>query len=224
MTPPLSFADLSHRRRGRPLGGVLPIIGVIFGLGLGVGAIVRTPSAPSHWTTMERLPLAAGRYSADVFSSQLTYSAEVLRVIDGDTFAARLRVWRGFDLDTKVRLRSIDAPELHARCASEYLKAEAARAALQSIPPPAESRCRTSAPTNIAGASMPMLRRATRLMLARRCSKAAGHAATTAAAAAAGADARPLSSGPVPRRFHQIWMSSLQSMRDIVLDMHGQIE
>ena len=133
VTPPLSFADLSHRRHGRPPGGVLPIIGVIFGLGLGVGAILRTPSAPSYWTAMDRLPLAGGRSSADVFSSQVTYSAEVLRVIDGDTFAARLRVWRGFDLDTKVRLRSIDAPELHARCASEYLKAEAARAALQSI-------------------------------------------------------------------------------------------
>ena len=57
----------------------------------------------------------------------------MLRVIDGDTFAARVRVWRGFEVDTKVRLRAIDAPELHARCAREYLKAEAARAALQNI-------------------------------------------------------------------------------------------
>ena len=61
------------------------------------------------------------------------YPAEVLRVIDGDTFAARVRVWPGLDVETKVRLRGIDAAELHARCAEEYSQAEAARAALQTI-------------------------------------------------------------------------------------------
>src|SRR6202012_2936130 len=39
----------------------------------------------------------------------------------------------GFEITTKVRLRAIDAPELHARCAREYLKAEAARPALQRL-------------------------------------------------------------------------------------------
>jgi endonuclease YncB( thermonuclease family) len=63
----------------------------------------------------------------------MTYPAEVLRVIDGDTFAARVRVWPGLDVETKVRLRGIDAAELHARCAEEFSKAEAARAALQAI-------------------------------------------------------------------------------------------
>jgi endonuclease YncB( thermonuclease family) len=67
------------------------------------------------------------------FNPQLAYPAEVLRVIDGDTFEARVRVWPGLEINTKVRLRAIDAPELHARCASEYLKAEAARTALQTI-------------------------------------------------------------------------------------------
>ena len=71
----------------------------------------------------------AGRHGAAAFNPHLAYPAELLRVIDGDTFAARVRVWRGFEVDTKVRLRAIDAPELHARCAREYLKAEAARAA-----------------------------------------------------------------------------------------------
>jgi endonuclease YncB( thermonuclease family) len=61
------------------------------------------------------------------------YPVEVLRVIDGDTFAARVRVWPGLDVETKVRLRGIDAAELHARCAEELAKAEAARAALQAI-------------------------------------------------------------------------------------------
>ena len=43
------------------------------------------------------------------------YPVEVLRVIDGDTFEARVRIWPGMDVTTKVRLRGIDAAELHAR-------------------------------------------------------------------------------------------------------------
>jgi endonuclease YncB( thermonuclease family) len=52
---------------------------------------------------------------------------DVLRVIDGDTFEARIRIWPGHDVTTKVRLRDIDAPELKARCAEERSKALAAR-------------------------------------------------------------------------------------------------
>ena len=63
----------------------------------------------------------------------MAYPAEVIRVIDGDTFEARVRVWPGLDVDTKVRLRGIDAAELHARCADELAQAQAARAALQTI-------------------------------------------------------------------------------------------
>jgi len=53
--------------------------------------------------------------------------------MDGDTFEARVRVWPGLDVSTKVRLRNIDAPELHARCADELAKAQAARDALQTM-------------------------------------------------------------------------------------------
>jgi endonuclease YncB( thermonuclease family) len=59
--------------------------------------------------------------------------AEVLRVIDGDTFEARVRVWPGLDITTKVRLRGIDAPEMRARCPAERVKAEAARDALKAM-------------------------------------------------------------------------------------------
>ena len=38
--------------------------------------------------------------------------ADVLRVLDGDTYEARVHVWPGLDITTKVRLRGIDAPEL----------------------------------------------------------------------------------------------------------------
>jgi endonuclease YncB( thermonuclease family) len=55
------------------------------------------------------------------------YPAEVMRVIDGDTFEARVRVWPGLEVVTKVRLQGIDAPELSARCAGEPARAAAAR-------------------------------------------------------------------------------------------------
>ena len=129
----LSSGDLTHRRSGRPLGGVLPIIGVIFGLGLLAGAIIHPPAGTDPFATAarERGAFSWSRYRFAAFNPQATYSAEVLRLIDGDTFEARVRIWSGFEINTRVRLRAIDAPELHARCASEYFKAEAARAALE---------------------------------------------------------------------------------------------
>ena len=57
----------------------------------------------------------------------------MIRIIDGDTFEARVRVWAGLNVDTKVRLRNVDAPELHARCADELAKAQAAPAALETM-------------------------------------------------------------------------------------------
>jgi endonuclease YncB( thermonuclease family) len=61
------------------------------------------------------------------------HPAEVLRVIDGDTFEARVHVWPGLDITTKIRLRGIDAPELKARCPEERTMAEAARDALRDM-------------------------------------------------------------------------------------------
>ena len=55
------------------------------------------------------------------------YAADVVRVIDGDTFVARVRIWLGHDVVTHVRLLGIDAPELKGACPAE---AEAARARL----------------------------------------------------------------------------------------------
>ena len=61
------------------------------------------------------------------------YTVEVVRVIDGDTFEARVQVWPGLELTTRVRLRGIDAPEMKARCADERARAEAALAALRTM-------------------------------------------------------------------------------------------
>jgi micrococcal nuclease len=58
---------------------------------------------------------------------------EVLKVIDGDTFLARAKVWPGQEVTVSVRLRGIDAPERRAKCASEFAAAEDARLALEDI-------------------------------------------------------------------------------------------
>ena len=92
-------------------------------------------------------PVTAGRSAAEFSvataseSSRPSYGGaarialpvEVLRVIDGDTFEARVHLWPGLTITTRVRLRGIDAPEIKARCAAERAAAEAARDALQAI-------------------------------------------------------------------------------------------
>lgn len=55
------------------------------------------------------------------------YGAEILRVIDGDTVEARVRVWLGLDQTVRIRLRDVDAPEMHGRCPGEPRAAQAAR-------------------------------------------------------------------------------------------------
>jgi micrococcal nuclease len=58
---------------------------------------------------------------------------EVLRVIDGDTVEVRAQIWLDQHITTKVRLRSIDAPELHAKCPAEAKMAEASRHLLTTL-------------------------------------------------------------------------------------------
>ena len=58
------------------------------------------------------------------------YRASVLRIIDGDTFEARLRVWFGQDVTVAVRIRGFDAPELKSKCPRDMALAQEARAAL----------------------------------------------------------------------------------------------
>jgi len=75
-----------------------------------LGADPRTPGAAERLTG----PLAA----------------EVISVIDGDTLEVRVRIWLGQDLNTRVRLAGIDAPELRGKCAREKDLARRARAYL----------------------------------------------------------------------------------------------
>ena len=57
----------------------------------------------------------------------------MLRTIDGDTFEAKVHLWPGLDMVTRVRLRGIDAPELKAACAEEYRMARSASDALRAL-------------------------------------------------------------------------------------------
>lgn len=59
--------------------------------------------------------------------------AKVLYVVDGDTFAARLRLSSGTETSERIRLRGIDAPEMKAQCADELRRAEAAATALRAM-------------------------------------------------------------------------------------------
>lgn len=123
--------------------GLLFIGGAIFALGLVTGATVGPSLAPAIVQPSPSLqPITArrggeqpqfGAPGSAALARGMAYPAEVLRVIDGDTFEARVRVWPGLDVNTKVRLRGIDAPELHARCGDELVKAQAARGALETI-------------------------------------------------------------------------------------------
>lgn len=92
------------------------------GLTIGVLAAPGIAMRSAEPVTVPELPSSAGLRSG--------HPAEVLRVMDGDTFEARVRIWPGMDVTTRVRLRGIDAPEMSARCAEERTKAEDARAVL----------------------------------------------------------------------------------------------
>jgi endonuclease YncB( thermonuclease family) len=116
---------------GSPTAPALPVAGAIFILGIITGGMLGSFAAPVAPATRpaERI---ADRHEPRV-SSESRLSAEVVRVIDGDTFEARVHAWPGIEITTRVRLRGIDAPEMSANCRDEAIKAEAARAALQAI-------------------------------------------------------------------------------------------
>lgn len=113
--------SLSAPRRG----GALMLAAACFAAGVTAGALIAPVSASR--SVAPPPPLAAPP------SLRGGHPAEVLRVIDGDTFVARVHVWPGMDITTRIRLRGIDAPELHARCEEERVKALAARDGLARI-------------------------------------------------------------------------------------------
>ncbi len=126
----------------RPPGaGMFVVAAGMFVLGVAAGTVARPVLAPRAAAAVapeappapDALPMAPADVNPAISQPRLVYPAEVVRIIDGDTFEARVQVWPGVAIDTKVRLRGIDAPELHARCDDERVRAEAARTALTAL-------------------------------------------------------------------------------------------
>jgi endonuclease YncB( thermonuclease family) len=127
-TPPLT----RNGRRPR-LGPVLPWVFII-------GVAIGTIAGNRYWRTyLPHLPSIHVPYrpsGSDTWRSDIPDTprpAAVVRTIDGDTFEARVTLTSGTTITTRVRLRGIDAPELHARCADELRRAEAAADALDTL-------------------------------------------------------------------------------------------
>jgi endonuclease YncB( thermonuclease family) len=97
-----------------------------FAAGLTAGALI----APLGASRDDAVAAIQTREPQPASALRSGHTAEVVRVIDGDTFEARVRIWPGMDVTTRVRLRGIDAPEMLARCDDERVKALAARDAL----------------------------------------------------------------------------------------------
>ena len=124
----LHLGLLSAQQRG----GSLALAGAAFALGLMAGSTMG-PLLTGRSTAAVTVPPLEMQTSSAPSRNQAAHPAEVLRVLDGDTFEARVHLWPGLDVTTKVRLRGIDTPELKARCPEERAKAEAARGALTAI-------------------------------------------------------------------------------------------
>ena len=60
-------------------------------------------------------------------------SAQLVRVVDGDTLLVDATPWPQQTIEVYVRLRGIDAPELHSHCGEVRAAAERAQLALQAI-------------------------------------------------------------------------------------------
>jgi endonuclease YncB( thermonuclease family) len=107
------------------------VLGLVFAVGCAVGASLGTATFHHMLSAAVSPPSAYG--PPMLLTARGSYATEVLRVIDGDTFEARVHVWPGIVVTTKVRLRGLDAPERRGRCQAEFLKAEAARDALAAL-------------------------------------------------------------------------------------------
>ena len=109
----------------------LAFAAAMFALGLGIGTVMpvfANRGGEQTATVAPALPPVAAPSSL-----RPAHPAEVLRVFDGDTFEARVNLWPGLNVTTRVRLRGIDAPEMKAHCSEERSKAEVARGALKAL-------------------------------------------------------------------------------------------
>ncbi len=126
------------------------LAGAIFVAGLLAGAtLVPVTASRGAGTPVDDDPLSGQAFEAS--DVRLAYTARVLRVVDGDTFDARVQLWPKLEITTRVRLRGVDAPELEARCDDERVQAEAARDVLRTMLDQGDVRIARIAPDKYGG-------------------------------------------------------------------------
>ena len=109
----------------------------VFVVGIAVGSALPL----RHWArTVLHVDVPAATDSAETEAiwrragqTGARYPVDVLRIIDGDTFEARVHLWPDLDMVTRVRLRGIDAPERNGACEREIRLAGAATDALRRL-------------------------------------------------------------------------------------------
>jgi endonuclease YncB( thermonuclease family) len=88
----------------------------------------------SHAPDMRIMPNPSAQQSAPNASAfPGPFAGEIVRVVDGDTFKARVQVWFGQEITTSVRVRGFDAPEIKGKCAEESKAAQDATDMLREI-------------------------------------------------------------------------------------------
>jgi len=88
----------------------------------------------AHAPEMRTTPSPSAQPSAPSTSAfPGPFAGEIVRVVDGDTFKARVQVWFGQEITTSVRVRGFDAPEIKDKCAEESKAAQEATSMLREI-------------------------------------------------------------------------------------------
>lgn len=89
--------------------------------------MIRAALLSSVWTAIVTVTQPAMPSRAETLAGP--FQARVLRVLDGDTFVAEIRLWFGQSVVEHVRIAGIDAPESgrRARCEQEAQSAQRSR-------------------------------------------------------------------------------------------------
>ncbi len=74
-------------------------------------------------------------FSSPAFGANDGYDAEIIRIIDGDTFVARITIFPHLEATHSVRILLIQAPELSGNCPQEKQLAKQAKMRLQELLP-----------------------------------------------------------------------------------------
>jgi endonuclease YncB( thermonuclease family) len=124
-------------RRPPASGAPAWLFALIFVTGIAIGTAIpgrdRLPWAATPEPSAERgvSPQSPPATWSRDGNTTVRHAVDVVRIIDGDTFEARVRLWPGLEMTTRVRLRGIDAPEMKGACAEEMRMAETASEALR---------------------------------------------------------------------------------------------